>query len=156
MAWMSFPRDIVLTTKFGKVRMTARVAVTVGDESGPAHINDETPALVYREQEYIGMVFFVVDATGRVAVDDSTRPRLSKRPQGTDAPDFYSAAMVAAIAAAVQDHIDANPEVLRLAERARLNNEMDSARAERDATATLLRSQEATVAELEKRLAEWQ
>lgn len=119
--------DIVLTTKYGKVRLHAvnagRVGIDVGDETGEAHHNDDRPTLLYRDKEYIGGIYFKVEAAKVGDISDSS---ISQR-WDVRAPKTYLAAMAGEIRKAAQEYIDAHPEILTDAERAYVG--MDLARA---------------------------
>lgn len=152
--WMESPKAVV-ETRFGKVRVTfvrsSWASTDIGDESGHAHVNDDTPALVYRGEEYIGSAGFVIK-DGRVG--DTGRVSLSRRSTWTDAPRTYAAAMVEATREAVQAFVDANPDVLRDADRADINNDLIRADGERAKCAAALAEVDAEIATLEQRLAD--
>jgi hypothetical protein len=144
----------VLDTKHGKVRVTfvrsTWIYAEAGDESGQAHINDDKPALIYRNEEYIGSVSFSVTDS---RLGDAERVSLSRRANWTDAPRTYAAAMVAAVREAVQTFIDEYPEVLVEADRADINNDLLRALESEHKAREALDAASAEVERLRKRLA---
>lgn len=123
--------SVGLTTAYGPVKASftdsGHVAVRVD-----AHVNDEKPALVYRGQEFIGMVHLWADAGAGWEMRDGSDCSLSRRPQSTDAPVTYARAMVAAVRDAVVSYVAEHPEVLAAADYANANNALMRLHADRD------------------------
>jgi hypothetical protein len=147
------PEVVHLTTVYGPIIVAfvsaTRIYVEVGDENGRAHNNDRQPALVYRNGEYIGPVWFTRPNT-TINVWN-TESSLSRR-YGKSAARTYAAAMEKAIWATVQAHIDAHPEILMIGEVVHLSIRIERATADRDKAAAELDKAESALSLLRSRL----
>lgn len=152
-----YPRvpRVPLTTELGPVMATFTDAGHVHVSTDGAHVNDDNPCLAYRGQEYRVSVNLFADA-GPDLPAWSERPdgyrTITRRPQWTDAPRTYAAAIVDAITAAVRAYVAEHPETLRAAELSDVSSELIQAEEKRDKLRADLDEAESSVSRLLARL----
>jgi hypothetical protein len=97
--------------------------------NGRAHINDNKPALVFRDQEYIGSARLYADEAGRWEWRPSfPGESFSRRPQWTNAPKTHQAAMIAAITEALAEAMATDPSIAQRADELHHARKVEQAR----------------------------
>jgi hypothetical protein len=150
MAWVKSP-ETNLITEMGGIRAAftsaTRVYAEIGGETGHAHHNDNRPAFTVRGRDYIGSVHLTI-TDGIVSADMNDHYISQRGSIGGKAPRTYAEKMITAIIAAVQTYVTANPDTLRAAEFAHVNNDLDRATETRDQLAADLAAADKVVADL--------